>query len=471
MRKVMCQQTALLALLLTAAGTVAAQSPTGNEEEFKVYTEAPRLFLRPQRLRLLRRERERQSIRWQQFQLLMTGKAKMPEPAFASALYYQITGDESYGRQAIQWALDHPADLRELSLVSDWCGKLLSDSQAASLATKLEQGLASSKESTDIGTVRSRVLAAIALADRKPDLAETVLRRTVVDWWRGRVIPSIKAGGDPIPRDQMFALMELLHALRDNLNIELREGAIDYFKDLPTYLMLINYPAPYPAPENLYRIPAYDGAGEPDLTKAALARAAGLSLVAYDTNALENQYLQGWLIQDQYLLRSAFGAPYEFLWANPYQPGLSYYHVPLFFHDARSGRLFVRSSWEDEATWFGLFDRRMQLFENGHIRELAGKDAKIAIHLGVATILPAASLIRFKIDEKEPETVYIIGLKSNSSYDIEVDDEEMHESCADGAGTLELRFPIPVRAGVWVHSPGIGVPHAEAVHMPASRRN
>ena len=33
------------------------------------------------------------------------------------------------------------------------------------------------------------------------------------------------------------------------------------------------------------------------------------------------------------MLRGALGAPYEFLWANPYQPGLSFEHVPLVFHD------------------------------------------------------------------------------------------------------------------------------------------
>ena len=44
-------------------------------------------------------------------------------------------------------------------------------------------------------------------------------------------------------------------------------------------------------------------------------------MVAYDTNGLQNQFLQGWLIQDRYLMMTPFGAPYEFLWANPYQPG------------------------------------------------------------------------------------------------------------------------------------------------------
>ena len=111
-------------------------------------------------------------------------------------------------------------------------------------------------------------------------------------------------------------------------------------------------------PENEFRIPVYQGDAPPDLNQAALARAAGLSMVAYDTNGLQNQFLQGWLIQDRYLMKTPFGAPYEFLWANPYQPGLSDHQLPLVFHDPNSGVLFVRSGWDEDADWFGLYAGR-----------------------------------------------------------------------------------------------------------------
>lgn len=58
-----------------------------SSEQYRVYTDAPRLFLRPQRLRLLRRERERQSIRWMQLNALVSGGAPMSEPGFAEALF------------------------------------------------------------------------------------------------------------------------------------------------------------------------------------------------------------------------------------------------------------------------------------------------------------------------------------------------------------------------------------------------
>ena len=96
-----------------------------------------------------------------------------------------------------------------------------------------------------------------------------------------------------------------------------------------------------------------------------MSRAAGLAMVAYDTNALDSQLLQGWLMRDRFMMRGSLGAVYEFLWANPYQPGLNYDQVPLVFHEPYTGEVFARTSWDEDATWIGYFDGRLQLFQNG----------------------------------------------------------------------------------------------------------
>ena len=49
---------------------------------------------------------------------------------------------------------------------------------------------------------------------------------------------------------EIYPLMELLHVLRDNLNIDLREDAREYFQDLPAERLLSYYPPTYPAAEN-----------------------------------------------------------------------------------------------------------------------------------------------------------------------------------------------------------------------------
>ena len=74
-------------------------------DSFKAYTELPRLLMRPQRLKLLRRERERRSLRWDQFETLWTGNAPFPELGWAQALRFQLADDRDSGTRAVAWAV------------------------------------------------------------------------------------------------------------------------------------------------------------------------------------------------------------------------------------------------------------------------------------------------------------------------------------------------------------------------------
>jgi len=425
-------------------GILAAQdssaTTSAEEESFRVYTEAPRLFLNARRSRLLKRERERESIRWQQFELLMTGGAAMPEPGFANALFYRVTGDAQAARRAIEWALTSDADLRQQAIIYDWCFDALTASQSETLRTKLTQSLDWTAHATDLPTVRSRALAAIALAGEDADLAERVLRGIVQEWWRSSVSEDLKRGRVPFQPDDTLALLELLHAIRDNLKIDLRDSAPRFFKNLPAFELLRHYPSPWPAPENEYRIPMYSGKKDPDLRLSALARAAELALVAYDTNATEHQFVQGWLIHDRFLMRSPFGIPYEFLWANPYQPGLSYSHMPLSFHDPEreGGALLARSTWDEDASWFGYVDGQIQWFTQGRRTELSLEALKQPLRLGSIGI---TSRPDFTAGSDAPETVYFIGLKPRAFYQVEVDGAEKREEQADAGGILALKLP------------------------------
>src|SRR5712671_2475890 len=106
--KVQCCLGLFLRLCLVAVTALAALAQNA-EDEYRVYTAHPRLFLRPQRLRLLQRERPRQSLRWRQFEMLVAGKITFPEPGFALALYYAVSADAEVGRQAVAWALRQAA--------------------------------------------------------------------------------------------------------------------------------------------------------------------------------------------------------------------------------------------------------------------------------------------------------------------------------------------------------------------------
>ncbi len=422
-------------------------------DDYRIEKDHPRLLAPARRLRLLQRERERQSIRWLQFDALMGTGAEMPEKGFAHALYFLAGGGQAHGRQAIQWALGPGGDLRQLALVFDWCQRLLTAAERDRLAGKIRAQLELAALDETVPVLRSRLMAAVALAGHQEGVAEPVLRKTVDEWWRGQVIPALRAGRNVVAQEDFYPLIELFHVVRDNFEIDLREGYPKYFANLPLFHILAHYPAPYPAPENDYRVPVMKQHVEPDRLQAVLGRAAGLSMVAFDTNSQENQFLQGWLIQDRFLMRGPLGIPYEFLWANPYQPGLSYYHVPLVFHDKRNGRLLLRSSWEEDAIWFYQSEGGRQLFRDGRIENLA--ELKQVIQLGPSRLLPAASPMRFDVDVEERAVYYLVGLKPESRYDLEIDDEQIHEVRTDAGGVLDLPFPMPRKARAWLHEPGM----------------
>jgi len=425
-----------LAVLLSLPGL----AQTANEENYKAYTEAPRLLLRPQRLKLLTRERERQTIRYQQFDTYISNGMAMPEAGFALALAGRISSNATHCVNAYAWILkSKEADVRQKAIVYDWCGELLDAKQHQALGELLRKSVPAI---SNIASLRDRAFVALALTDLDSLLAEKTLRETVAHW-RKQVAPGLKRAM-PVPGDQLYPMLELLHVVRDNLEIDLRQEAAQYFLDLPLTQMLGYYPAPYPGPDNEFRVAFFTGDGDPDLKLATMLRSAELSLVALDNNAELAQSLQGWLMQDRYLLRSALGIPYEFLWANAYQPGLTYHHLPNSFHDRRSGRLFIRNHWEEEAKFLCYYDGKIQLFEHNKRKELRVSPATPPIEMGGATILVGGKdllkPIQFELSGADREAWYIVGLKPNAVYDIEIDDQELDEEKTDSGGILSLEF-------------------------------
>jgi hypothetical protein len=440
-------------ILCGFAMAAAAQSPSpAPDEDFHVYSDSPRLLLTKDRLRRLQRERDRHSPRWMQFDALISGGAPLPEPGFAAALYSQVAKDPASARLAIEWAVSDRAeasrDLRQLALVFDWCGAAMTKSQADKLFDKIQRGLAAPVDpANDIHQQSARAMAAIAIADRLPDHGEAILKSMVTQWWRTDVMRRITSGHPAAPREQTYAMFELLHAIRDNLKIDLRESSLTYFRQLPIDQLAGHYPAALQTPENEFRVPVYVRDGDPDVNDCTMARAAELAMVGYDDNAVETQFVQGWLMQDRFVMQGGLGAVYEFMWANPYQPGLSYFHVPLVFHDVETGHLFARTSWDEDALWMGFFEGHLQLFRDGRIQSLrVGADIK-PVRIGDALLVssPSAEAWRFQVSA---EAVFVLNLTPRAKYDVEVDDEELWEVDTDAGGTMVLSFPEGMNSGV-----------------------
>jgi hypothetical protein len=401
-------------------------------------TDHPRLLLRPARLRLLKRERERATMRWQQFEALVAGNAPMPEPGFAWALYYQVSGDAAFGRRAAEWAAGPATDLRQIAFVFDWCRPLLTPAQTTELMARLLKGISAPPPDSGVAAARARALAAIALFDEVPQAPQQELERLARVWWRASIVSGLKAGRAVVKRTDAYPLFELLHAFRDNANLDLREAVPRFFKEFPIEHLLSYYPAPFQAPDSEYFLGAERLPGTPDLAGAALSRAAELAMVAYDTNGPESQVLQGWLMHDRFILKSPFGAPYEFLWANPYQPGLSFFHVPLVYYNPDFGTLFVRSSWDEDARWFGTFEGTAQLFEQGRVTPLTAAQKAGPLSLGEAVVCHAEAVRRFRLQLQEEEGVFLLGLPARTAFLVEIDDEEVFEASTDPGGILAL---------------------------------
>lgn len=445
----MTRRTACLSLLAWPALKLRAQTAP---DSFRTYSDSPRLFLRPARLKLLRRERERQSLRWEQFDLLWKGQAVFPEAGWVAALRYQIAQDEAAGRKAVAWAAGAATDIRQIALVADWCAPLISGAEQTRVFAKLQRALTGPPART-LAEARNRVFAAVALSEAQPDASERALKEFYESFWLRQFIAPLREAKVHVSNADALTLLEILHAVRDNINFDLRDNFPAWFKSYPLLHVMAHYPAPWPAAENEFRIPAdrdIQKAG-PDVNKAALSRAAELAMVAFDANSPETQLLQGFLMNDRFLMRGPFGIPYEILWANPYQPGLSYYHVPLAQHDPVGGQLFVRSSWEDDASWAGFFDGQLQLWSNGSVTRLDPQLAHEPMDLEEATVFFGRNAKKFRIpsrkDEEAVDDVFIVGLEPKRGYHVEVDAEGMMLEHADAGGIIYLPG-LPPGAGV-----------------------
>ncbi|HEX4277522.1 MAG TPA: hypothetical protein VHZ74_19325 [Bryobacteraceae bacterium] len=450
------------ALIVLSAVPLRGQSQSApRPDTFKLYTDGPRLLLRPQRLKLLRRERERRSLRWDQFETLWTGNAQFPELGWTQALRFQIADDKDAGTRAVAWAVG-PADtarlddVRQMAIIADWCDSLIAGDDKRQLVAKLQRVVTDPRPVRTLADARARVFAAVALTDAQPAASQKALESFYDSFWNANFIAPLRAAKSSVSNADAYALLEILHVVRDNLNFDLRETFPAWFKEYPLLHLLAHYPAPWPGADNEFRIPAdetIEKAG-PDVRKAALSRVAELAMIAYDTNVASSQLLQGWVTNDRFLLRGAFGIPYELLWANPYQPGLSYYHVPLAMHDEIGGQLFVRSSWEDDADWIGFFGGQLQLFKDGSVTRLDPRVAREPLDIDTAVVFFARESKQFLIPKvsgpkenaaREPDspestdaTVFIVGLDPKRAYHLEIDGEEMIEETADPGGIVYL---------------------------------
>jgi hypothetical protein len=218
--------------------------------------------LTPQRLHRLRLEKDRQTIRWGNFASRVETVPDSSQRGFELALYYAVTQDEQWGKEAVAWAVSHPNDARQRAIVANWCGDLVSTEQ----------------------------------------------------------------------RSQWSAAGTTTAGLE-------RDTANESTNDQAALLLLSREPEEFNQPSWQTHIKA-------------------LRLVANNPNLPNVQFLQSWVLQPDQMLRNGPGVGYEFFWADPYLPGVSYHNMEPWIYT--NGHLFARSDWTPRACWVAISSASVQ---------------------------------------------------------------------------------------------------------------
>jgi len=294
-----------VSLLLAAAGWLFADASEHT----------PQLLLTPQRAKRLKRDRVRQTTRWQNFEARVQSVPDSPERGFELALYYAASQDEARGKEAIAWALAHSCDRRQVSLILDWCGALVSQQDR----DKLKAASCPAKADRDAKAFRDEAFSKLVNGE---DIAP------LVEESKKSLIPRLAAGAFQ-DAAELYAACEFFSVARTATQTDLREEDRQFFSQLPAELLLGMKAGDIEHPDSTTHL-------------------AALALIGLDPNLASAQFLQGWAISDRQTIREGPGVAYEMLWADPYLPGVGYQNLDPWVYD-QHGRLFARASWEADS--------------------------------------------------------------------------------------------------------------------------
>jgi hypothetical protein len=383
---------ALLALLV-GLGTVGYAQPDES---------SPKLLLTPQRLRRLKRDRERQTVRWVNFENRVENVPDSPERGFELALYYAVTGDQARGREAISWALQpHHGDHRQMALVLDWCGPLLTGEQRKTLTDRV--GTFVLAGAFERFTMARDVLFSLIAAEKPISEYTESQRKAFIDELQGGAFT------DP---QRLYAACEFLMTYRTAERVDLREDAAHFFSNLPTEFLLSLKPDRVEHPEWMTHV-------------------AALALVALDPNLQGSQFLQGWAMEDRQMLREGPGVAYELLWADPYLPGVGYQNLDPWVYDPDAGRLFARSDWTPQACWIAISKQGVR--DEHCAADWQRRSANFGHLLLIPLTAPCTELPR----RKGTQFAIIWKLRPGQAVTFTAD-EDQHVARADPAGMLQL---------------------------------
>jgi hypothetical protein len=282
----------------------------------------PPLLLSTKRLHRLKLDAQRQTERWSNFEQRVKTVTGSPERGFELALYGTVTGNGDACRSAVEWGKAHAAEHRQIALILNWCGpEIAAADRSLLLSAPVEKDgahpFASARDALFMDAAEGR-------ASR-----ESIRRQ-----W-SQLLPLIQH--DPrVCLPEIYSLFEFIDVAQKNFRLDLRQDDARLFAALPNLFLLAMHPADLEHPD--WKV-----------------RAGGLMMVNVDPNLQGSSFIQGWAMEDPKMARDGPGVAYEFLWANPYLPGLGYYNMDLFSYDVGSSLLLARKSWDANSCWVSIF--------------------------------------------------------------------------------------------------------------------
>jgi hypothetical protein len=424
--------------------------PLRAQVEYKVYTQHPRIWLEGRRLERLRKDVGRESERWRNIERLIKAEVEFPEEPLLRALLYEVAKDDKSGKKAVDWALAEasagnfkkPAALRLGAVVFDWCHDLLDENQKRTLAQALFSAAKSLSGNPAVGLpdLRAAVLALVAVGDDSESYA-TVIETLMKQHWEARLLPRLREGKLLTGSQDLVALGELSHVARHNFEIEIWEQASGVFRALPMRMMMGVTPQPVRTEEGIFRVPLNTPLERVAL-EGSMNRIAGMIFVAYENTQADYQFLQGWVRHDAVTLYTPLGAVYEFLWVNPYLPGLSYFSAPLVFHDEFEGRLYARAGWQDEDLWAAYIDHRLYIVSDGETHEIRIDDKQAPLIVPGAAIAFGRAPLDFQVTIPEGQAVYVVGLEEGRTYPVRVNNSRNADQPVLKGGILVIENRI-----------------------------
>jgi hypothetical protein len=277
------------------------------------FGQGARILLTPARLHRLQRDRERATSRWNNFELRVKTVPDSPERGFELALYSVVTADDQSARQAVAWALTHPCERRQVSLVLNWTRDVASEQQRR----KIARASCPAAVDGEYARLRDQFFWAVAqgLDDEfKPDPIAI------------STVPNVS---------ELYSLIEFVDAYRTREDQDLRSSNPQFFRRLPELFLLTS-------PPELLQDPSWQ------------AHVAALALVSLDPNLESSQFLQSWAMENRFEIEDGPGVAYELLWADPYLPGLGYENLEPWLYLHAESTLWARSDWTPDACWIHI---------------------------------------------------------------------------------------------------------------------